>query len=150
MAGYGREVPIELEDRGYGPPLLYDISAIERDFGLSFQSRDILPKDLDLVKTARETLDQSLLKSALRGSQRVMLPKTLFAHLNETGRAQIGQMPRHARLRQPERVVNIADAQLAARQEMQNAHAGLVGEGFEHAINLEGLHIFVSTNIVAD
>lgn len=42
MAAHGREVPVELEDRGYGPPLLYDLSAIQRDFGLAFQSRDLL------------------------------------------------------------------------------------------------------------
>ena len=38
MTEHGREVPIEFEDRGYGPPLLYDLSAIERDFGLAFHS----------------------------------------------------------------------------------------------------------------
>ena len=42
MAEHRREVPVELEDRGYGPPLLYDLSAIKRDFGLAFQSRDQL------------------------------------------------------------------------------------------------------------
>jgi UDP-glucose 4-epimerase len=42
MAAQGREVPIEFEDRGYGPPLLYDLSAIERDFGLAFDSREQL------------------------------------------------------------------------------------------------------------
>ncbi len=42
MAEHGREVPIEFEDRGYGPPLLYDLSAVERDFGLVFTSRDQL------------------------------------------------------------------------------------------------------------
>jgi len=49
MAGYGREVPIEFEDRGYGPPLLYDLSAIERDFGLAFQSREQLRTHVDWV-----------------------------------------------------------------------------------------------------
>jgi UDP-glucose 4-epimerase len=42
MEARAREVPIEAEDRGYGPPLLYDLSAIERDFGLAFQSREQL------------------------------------------------------------------------------------------------------------
>ena len=42
MAEHGREVPIEFEDRGYGPALLYDLSAIERDFGLVFPSREQL------------------------------------------------------------------------------------------------------------
>jgi UDP-glucose 4-epimerase len=42
MAEHGREVPIEFEDRGYGPALLYDLSAIERDFGLAFPSREQL------------------------------------------------------------------------------------------------------------
>jgi UDP-glucose 4-epimerase len=42
MAEHGREVPIEFEDRGYGPALLYDLSAIERDFGLAFSSREQL------------------------------------------------------------------------------------------------------------
>ena len=49
MAGYGREVPIEFEDRGYGPPLLYNLSAIERDFGLAFQSREQLRTHVDWV-----------------------------------------------------------------------------------------------------
>jgi len=42
MTEHGQEVPIELEDRGYGPPLLYDLSAIERDFGLAFRSQEQL------------------------------------------------------------------------------------------------------------
>ena len=42
MAEHQREVPIEFDDRGYGPPLLYNLSAIERDFGLAFHSRDQL------------------------------------------------------------------------------------------------------------
>ena len=42
MAERGRDVPIEFEDRGYGPPLLYDVSAIAKDFGLAFNSADQL------------------------------------------------------------------------------------------------------------
>lgn len=37
MAESGRDVPIELEDRGYGAtPLLFDVSALKRDLGLAF------------------------------------------------------------------------------------------------------------------
>ncbi len=48
VAGYameiaGRTVPIELEDRGYAPePYLFDVRAIERDFGLRFSNRERL------------------------------------------------------------------------------------------------------------
>jgi len=42
MAEHRRAVPVELEDRGYGPPLRYDLAAIKRDFGLAFQGRDQL------------------------------------------------------------------------------------------------------------
>ena len=39
----GQEVPIEPEDRGYGEaPFLFDLSALERDFGLSFDNADRL------------------------------------------------------------------------------------------------------------
>ena len=39
----GNDVPIELEDRGYGEePFLFDVSAIERDFSLSFDNADRL------------------------------------------------------------------------------------------------------------
>ena len=51
MAEHGREVPVEFEDRGHGPPLLYDLSAIKRDFGLAFQSRDQLRADVRRVLT---------------------------------------------------------------------------------------------------
>jgi UDP-glucose 4-epimerase len=38
-----RTVPIELEDRGYGQqPYLFDVSAIQRDYGLSFGNADRL------------------------------------------------------------------------------------------------------------
>jgi UDP-glucose 4-epimerase len=42
MAEHGREVPLELEDRGYGAPALYEVAAIKRDFGLAFENRDAL------------------------------------------------------------------------------------------------------------
>jgi UDP-glucose 4-epimerase len=51
MAEHGREVPIEFEDRGYGPALLYDLSAIERDFGLAFPSREQLRAHVRWVLT---------------------------------------------------------------------------------------------------
>jgi UDP-glucose 4-epimerase len=51
MTELGREVPIEFEDRGYGPPLLYDVSAIERDFGLAFHSREQLRTHVRWVLT---------------------------------------------------------------------------------------------------
>ncbi len=51
MEAQGREVPIEFEDRGYGPPLLYDLSAIERDFGLAFHSREQLRTHVRWVLT---------------------------------------------------------------------------------------------------
>ena len=54
MAGYGREVQLELEDRGYGPPLLYDVSAIERDFGLAFYSREQLRIHVDWVRSVTQ------------------------------------------------------------------------------------------------
>ena len=51
MTVHGREVPIEFEDRGYGPPLLYDLSAIERDFGLAFHSLEQLRTHVRWVLT---------------------------------------------------------------------------------------------------
>ena len=51
MTEHGREVPIEFEDRGYGPPLLYDLSAIKRDFGLAFQSLEKLRAHVRWVLT---------------------------------------------------------------------------------------------------
>jgi UDP-glucose 4-epimerase len=51
MAWHGREVPIELENRGYGPPLLFDVSAIERDFDLAFNNRDQLRTHVKWVLT---------------------------------------------------------------------------------------------------
>ena len=51
MTERGREVPIEFEDRGYGPPLLYDLSAIERDFGLAFHGREQLRAHVRWVLT---------------------------------------------------------------------------------------------------
>ncbi len=43
MEEEGRKVPVELEDRGYGAePYRFDVSAIERDYGLSFGNADRL------------------------------------------------------------------------------------------------------------
>jgi UDP-glucose 4-epimerase len=54
MEKLGRNVPVEFEDRGYGPPLLYDVSAIERDFGLAFGNQDQLRAHVAwLLATAR-------------------------------------------------------------------------------------------------
>ncbi|MBK9393737.1 MAG: NAD(P)-dependent oxidoreductase [Uliginosibacterium sp.] len=39
----GRQVPIELEDRGYGAePCLFDVTAMQQDFGLSFPNAERL------------------------------------------------------------------------------------------------------------
>jgi UDP-glucose 4-epimerase len=51
MVEFRQEVPIEFEDRGYGPPLLYDLSAIEKDFGLAFEGRDQLRNHVRWVLT---------------------------------------------------------------------------------------------------
>jgi UDP-glucose 4-epimerase len=51
MTEHGREVPIEFEDRGYRPALLYDLSAIERDFGLAFHSLEQLRTHVRWVLT---------------------------------------------------------------------------------------------------
>jgi UDP-glucose 4-epimerase len=43
MEEAGRQVPIELEDRGHGAePLRFDVSAIQRDYGLGFGNADRL------------------------------------------------------------------------------------------------------------
>ncbi len=51
MTEQGREVAIELEDRGYGPPQLYDVAAIERDFGLAFDNHERLRTHVRWVLT---------------------------------------------------------------------------------------------------
>lgn len=48
----GREVPIELEDRGYGAePCLFDVGAMARDFGLSFPNEVRLREHLGWVQS---------------------------------------------------------------------------------------------------
>jgi UDP-glucose 4-epimerase len=43
MEAAGREVPIDVEDRGYGAePYLFDVSRIEREFGLAFGNEERL------------------------------------------------------------------------------------------------------------
>lgn len=43
MEEEGRTVPVELEDRGYGAePYLFDVSALQRDYGLAFGNADRL------------------------------------------------------------------------------------------------------------
>lgn len=86
--------------------------------------------------------------------QPIVDPEPLFARGNESGAAQVGQVPRRGGLRQPEAFVDVAHADLAGGQEAENAEPGPVCERLEHrfeAIELLVLHepiIFVLTDIV--
>ena len=49
--------------------------------------------------------------------QLVVHPQPVPARANKTGPPQMGKMPRHRRLRQPERLVDVAHADLAVGEQ---------------------------------
>ena len=64
----------------------------------------------------------------------VMHPEALLARSDEPGLAKMGEMARRGRLRDVERRVDIADADLARREQAENPAPRFVGERREHVI----------------
>ena len=64
----------------------------------------------------------------------VVHPQPLLARSHQTRAAQIGQVPRHLRLRNAQHDNKITDARLTATQQVQQAKPGAVGERPEHPV----------------
>jgi hypothetical protein len=80
----------------------------------------------------------------------VIDPKPFASRCDEADATQVCQMSRRLGLRNLQRVVNIADAQLACHQQSQDAEPCGVGERLEQFLELVQLiHIFALTNISA-
>src|SRR4051812_24135698 len=76
-------------------------------------------------------------------------PEPLPTRIDEARSPKVGEMPRRFRLRDLERLVDIAYADLAGQQEAENAKPGLVGERLEERFHPAQpvRHISVLTNI---
>jgi hypothetical protein len=73
--------------------------------------------------------------AVVRLGQLVVDPQASLAIAHESHLPQVGQVARGLRLRDAERLVDVADADLAARQQREDAEARLVGEGLEDLLH---------------
>ena len=65
-----------------------------------------------------------------------MHPLAFASGVHEPGGAQVREMPRRLRLRDAERVVQIAHADLARQQQVEDAQPRRVGERLEETLQL--------------
>ena len=78
----------------------------------------------------------------------VIDPEPLSARVYEARAAQVRQVSRGLRLRDPQALVNVTDAHLARQQQPQNPQPCRIGQGFEQVLELrEVSHICALTNI---
>ena len=81
------------------------------------------------------------------GSETVVHPEAILASGYKSRTAEIGEMAGNKRLGGVENVHDIAYANLARSEEVENAEPGSVGKGPEHTINgvlRSGFHICLS------
>ena len=83
-------------------------------------------QNVHFIKTVPEAVDQALLEFTGGRDQRVKLPQACLTDLHEARFPQVRQVAGHFGLREPERVMDVADAELAAREQMENPQTGLV------------------------
>jgi hypothetical protein len=71
-----------------------------------------------------------------RSRDLVVHPHAIAPNGDQPRAAQVREMPRHRRLRQPEAVMEMADAHFVAAQQRQNPQARLVRQRLEHRFEL--------------
>src|SRR5690242_12190556 len=79
----------------------------------------------------------------------VVNPQSFAPGFDQSGIAQIGQVPRRLRLRNPEAFVDMTHADLTGEEQAQYPKPGGIGERFEEGFHLVQwlAHIFALTNI---
>lgn len=88
----------------------------------------VLGEDPLVAKALRETLQQHRMRLAMRGRQAVVHPQAVFPGNHQPGPAQIGEVPGGGGLRNVQDVNEVADAQFAALQQIEDPQPGAVGK----------------------
>ena len=66
----------------------------------------------------------------------VVHPQAVPPRSDEASLAEIGEVPRHLRLRQLQALVDVADADLARTEEGEDAESRRVGQRLEHTLEI--------------
>ena len=106
--------------------------------GYCFHSFGVLCQFRDLLETAAQTVEQLLVKRRLGRRQSIVAPMACFSHQNQPRSAQISEVAGCLGLWHAEHVDDVAHAELAVAQHMQNAQPRPVGECPKHHINAIG------------
>src|SRR3990172_4735411 len=111
-----------------------------------------LPVPLDVVdvrEAVRDGADQRADDLVGRRREAVVNPEPFLPRVDETRSTQVGQVARGPGLRDLQRLVDVAHADLAPEQQAENPKAGPVCEGLEQGFQRveRGVHIFALTNI---
>jgi hypothetical protein len=91
---------------------------------------------LDVGETVLHAMDQRLMHATTRGGERIHRPFAALTHLDQTGAAQVGQMPRDLWLRHTQQLLELTHATIPLRQQIQNAQPRLILERLKKLIGL--------------
>jgi hypothetical protein len=97
------------------------------------QARDIDAQDLAVSEALHEAAQEPLAVLICLRQEPVVDPRPVAPVLHDSGGAQHREVARYIRLRQAERLLQVADAQFTVREERDDAQTRLVAERLEQA-----------------
>lgn len=135
----------------------------ERNRGQPAQASPVGRDAVVLAERVERRLEHLRERRLARNDEPVVHPEALFATRHEACPAQVREVTRGGRLWDAERAVNVADADLAAGEQSEDAQPGVVGKCPEEAFEVldgwglhirldeyitTGIHIFARANVV--
>jgi len=104
---------------------------------------DIALEKVDVGETTSQAAEQGGVDAIPGLGEVVHGPFAALADVDESRAAQVGEVTGNPWLRHAEDRLELADAMVALRQQVQDAEAGLVGEGFEELVG--SIHSFLAS-----
>ena len=103
--------------------------------GVFLEPLDIAAARVDVGQAVRDGRQQRARDLVVERRELIVHPEALFARPHEARPAQIGEMPRRARLGNAQALVDVADADFPAGEQPQNAEARRVAQRLEDRIH---------------